>query len=717
MGIFGGKSDKDKDKDKKNKKKKEEGPQLPKIPSPKRSSLFIPRKKKVRIDIDSREYKIFRQKETVKLGWYERLCRLSAKILTMKASDGMKKDLEQAIAFTSMRITPDNVMSLMVMTIIFFAAMTPAVIVLSIVPIYLAILLPLMGVGLAYYFMKYPTNYVKKLRIQASSQVVLAILYMVISMRISPNLERALSFSASNVSGPLAWDMRRLLWDIEMRKYYSAADAMTDYIAKWKSENEEFSEALRLIRESETHSPQRATVILDQALEVILDGTKVRMKHYAQDLQLPVTIIHMMGILLPVMGTIMAPLAAVFLSDLVGPIHFIIGYNIALPIMLLWFINTTLGKRPMTFSQIELKNHPGIPKKGCFLAGKSNIPVMPIAIIVLIAMVAFPIFYFYQNPELIFLELTKTMTGAKAQHGPITLMLSGLIILGIAFSFGIYFILTNYQKASIKDGIQKTESEFELALFQLGNRISGGTPTEVAIGKSVDDMKDLEIANLFRITLRNIQTLGMTFSQALFDRKYGAMIYYPSRLIRNVMFAVVDTAKTGIKYASESMLRIAKYMKNIRETQEYIRDLLSETVSSMTFQAYFLSPMITGLIVSMADIITNVLTTLGCYLDTMDMGSAMGLESFTETFNMKPSTSPEVFQLIIGFYIIQVLFILGIFLTKISKGDDSVSQWLLIGKMLILGTSIYFIVAIISSFMFADLIGGALAGLGFDGTC
>lgn len=700
MGLFGGKKEKEKDKDKK-KKKKEEGPPLPSFPEQKR--LFIPRRR-IKINVASREYKMFRERDVKKLSWYERLCQLSGKILDVNASGKTKTDLEQAIAFTSMKITPNNVMSLMVMTIIFFAALTPVVIVLNLAEIYFALLIPLMGIGLAYYFLKYPMNYVKKLRIEASSQVVLAVLYMVISMRISPNLERALSFSAANVSGPLAWDMRRLLWDIQMRKYYSASDAMTDYIAKWKPENEEFSEALRLIRDSETHTPQRASVILDQSLEVILDGTKTRMKHYAQELQLPVTVIHMMGILLPVMGTIMAPLAAVFLSDIVGPLHFILGYNVALPLMILWFINNTLGKRPMTLSQVDLKNHPSIPKNGCFMAGKSNIPVLPIAILILVAMTLFPIYYFYQHPELI-------LTGDKGDHSPFTLMLSGLIILGIACSMGIYFILTNYQKAAIQDNIQKTESEFELALFQLGNRISGGTPTEVAIAKSIDDMKDLEISNLFRITLRNIQNLGMTFSEALFDRNYGALLFYPSKLIRNVMYAVVDTARTGIKYASESMLRIARYMKNIRETQEYIRELLSETVSSMTFQAYFLSPMITGLIVSMADVITNVLSTLGEYLERMQFGQAMGLESFADAFNMKPSTSPEVFQMIIGVYIIQVLIILGIFLTKISKGDDKVAQWFLIGRMLIIGTFVYFAVAIVSSSMFADLIGEALSGL------
>ena len=72
MGLFGGKNDKDKEK-----KKEQPLPQLPSIPQQKR--LFIP-KRRINIDVASREYKIFRQRDIKMLSWYERLCRLSAKI-------------------------------------------------------------------------------------------------------------------------------------------------------------------------------------------------------------------------------------------------------------------------------------------------------------------------------------------------------------------------------------------------------------------------------------------------------------------------------------------------------------------------------------------------------------------------------------------------------------------------------------------------------------
>lgn len=688
--------------------------------------IYIPKERK-KLVLTTREYRLFRGSGKGGLNWYEKLARGSEKLIKMSPDKKSREALESAIGFTGLQITPESVMSLFLVTIIMFIAVSIPLIITGFVPIIGGIMLMALGLLVAYYFLKYPISILKEMRMKASSQVVLAVLYMVVSMRISPNLERAFRFAAANVSGPLALDMRRLIWDMEMRKYYSADDAMSSYIEKWKPENEEFSEAMRLIRNSEKHIPERAKVVLDQALEVILDGTKTRMKHYAQDLKLPVMVIHMMGIVLPILGTIMAPLAAVFMADMVQPIHFILGYNIILPIVIIWFINNTLKKRPVTFSQVDISKHPDIPRKGCFRLKGRSIPALPFALMVMLAIVIPISLFFFQNSHTI-IPINETVTEIGPGMGKgecilfsnvvdncsiISLSLSILMIMGIGFGLGIYFILSNMQKNRVQGDVQKTEGEFELALFQLGNEIKGGTPIEVAIERSIQNVKDLKIAGLFRLTLRNMRSLGMTFENALFDRKWGSLKYYPSRLIKNVMYTVVDTSKRGVTYAAESMLRIARYLKSVRETQEYIRDMLSDTVSSMKFQAYFLTPLITGLIVSMAHVIVSVLTKLGEYLDGLGLSQSAGLPDMSMAFgNMQSSTSPEVFQLIVGVYLIEVIIILGMFLSRISKGEDKVSQWYSVGKLLILGIVIYFIVALASISMFAELIEGALAGLG-----
>jgi len=203
----------------------------------------------------------------------------------------------------------------------------------------------------------------------------------------------------------------------------------------------------------------------------------------------------------------------------------------------------------------------------------------------------------------------------------------------------------------------------------------------------------------------------MTLEDAFFHKTYGAIRRYPSKLIRNIMYAVVDTSKKGVGYTSESMMTISKYMKNVRETQDYIREILSDTTSSMKFQAYMLTPIITGLIISMSQIITQVLSTLGQKLASSGMvGGAGPLGDVGGNLfgDVDKAIPPAIFQLIVGIYLIEVIVILAIFLTKISHGENKVVQWMLAGKMLIIGLVMYTIVALISSTMFVGMIGNAL---------
>jgi hypothetical protein len=359
-------------------------------------------------------------------------------------------------------------------------------------------------------------------------------------------------------------------------------------------------------------------------------------------------------------------------------------------------------------------NPPDLPPRGNFLIKRGDkkliIPVLPIAIAIGLLFILPSVYFFAENPGILF---PSEGMEVEFQHSPFSLAMSCFLILGVGFSLASYLLLSNYQRFRIQNDVLKTEGEFEMALFQLGNRISGGTPTELALEKSIDDVKDLSIAGLFIMTLRNIRNLGMTFREALFHPKWGSVAYYPSRLIKNIMYMIVDIAKKGVKYAAEGMLTVSRYLRNIRETQEYLRDLLQESVSSMTFQAYMLTPLVTGLIVSMAQIIIKVLTILTRQLAELSMGAEIPVDIggglFGETGT---SVSPEIFQLIIGIYLIEVIFILALFITKISQGENRTAQWYMTGKMLIVSLSVYFLVAMGASLMFGEMITEAVSSIG-----
>ncbi len=704
MGLFGG-------------KKKE---QQPYMPSP---AATVPGAGR-RIDIASRDYKLFRRRIEERLSWYEILSQFSGKLLSISFDQKTTRELQAAIDFTGLRIKPNAPTSLLILSTVFFSFAGLFLFALGLLGNMFGVLVTvILGAGFGYYLMRYPISLMKAMRIQASSQVVLAVLYMVVSMRISPNVERALRFTSSNISGALAWDMRRLLWDIEMGKYYSANEALIDYIAKWKPENEEFSESLRLILDSQRQVPEKSQKTLDEALRVVLEGTRDRMKHYAQDLQMPVTMIHMMGVVLPILGSVMAPMAAVFMADSVTPLHFFIGYDVALPIILIWFINNTLSKRPVTFSKVDVSRHPSLPPKGSFMVklGKSRItiPVLPLALLVGLLIMLPSIIYFVEHSEYLIVPMdvdpeTGIATPAELEEPDpdplLSLVMSLLFIIGLGAGIAVYFLLSNIQRIRVQDSVYKMESEFELALFQLGNRISGGTPLEIAVEKATEDVKDLEISNLFNITLRNMRTFGMTFENALTNPQSGALRYYPSRLIRNVMRTITDTAKKGVQFASESMLTVSKYLKSVRETQEYMRGILSETTSSMQFQGYAMAPLVSGLIVAMSQVIIQVLGFLGGRLNAVGFEDTFGINA-AEILGSSSSITSTMFQLIVGIYLIEVIIILAMFVTKVNRGDDTTTQWYSAGKTIIVALIIYSLVAVGSSMMFGDMIQNAMSTL------
>ena len=79
-----------------------------------------------------------------------------------------------------------------------------------------------------------------KWRLKASNQMVLCILYIVMYMRHTSNLEHAVKFASDHVGNPLALDLKKVFWDIETGKYSNIKESLDSYLAKWRLYNLEF---------------------------------------------------------------------------------------------------------------------------------------------------------------------------------------------------------------------------------------------------------------------------------------------------------------------------------------------------------------------------------------------------------------------------------------------------------------------------------------------
>ena len=636
-------------------------------------------------EIISREYRIYKEEEeftSLPRTLYEKSCRISAAIINIKPDAKTAKKLEEVIEFSHLKITPIGVASL---TIIFSLLTTIPTILLMMLTFFTPIsILPfgygmlVMGMSLFFvvYIYNYPFHLKSKYESEVSSEIVTMILYMAMYMRNNPNLEGAVKFASENLSGSIGMELKKMLWDVEVGNYVSMQEALLSYTEKW-AKKREFVEAVELLITSMKQVGDKRITLLDETVNIVLEGNRERAKHYNQKLKLPVMVVHALGVILPVMGLVMFPIVSVFLG--VETAVLFVLYDILLPMILYFVIIHISEMRPSTFSKIDVSENPDVPPQGKVKIGSRVVSAWPIGLIFGISISGFGIWLRQFESEGIISAL--------------------IILLGISVGISLYYILLSKKRMEVRDSTRKIEGEFAEALFQLGNQISSGAPIEISIQNSMERIKNLEIRKLFDKALNNIKSLGMTFQQAFFDKDFGAIRLYPSRLIKNIMKTVVESSKKGVDVASNAMLSVSRYLKGLHSTQEDVREELSETSNSLKFQLYFLSPMISGIVVTLAIIIIRILKSL-----SQTVGDLQGIQiPFIMQFS-NINVTPFQFIMVVGIYIIETCIIISLFINNIENGDDEIGRMHTTGYSLLVGFVMFTVFTLATLMVFGPLI-------------
>ena len=270
----------------------------------------------------------------------------------------------------------------------------------------------------------------------------------------------------------------------------------------------------------------------------------------------------------------------------------------------------------------------------------------------------------------------------------------------IGIPIGLYFRLRSKNVIKIRERSKKLEAEFASALFQLGNRLGDGLPAEVSFGKVADVMKDTVSGSFFSLVNSNIRRLGMSVKDAIFNPKTGAIIHFPSKVIESSMKVLVQSIKKGPTIAAQALMNIARYIKEIHKVNERLKDLMADIISSMQSQIKFLSPTIAGIVIGITSMVTTILGKLSAQLNQLSAGgegtpTGMGMiELFGDgipTFH---------FQIIVGIYIVQIVYILTILSNGIENGADSLAEKYSLGQNLVRSTAMYCGVAAVIMILF-----------------
>ncbi len=600
------------------------------------------------------------------------------------------------------------------------------------------LLMMIMAIFLYYYFFSMPARLALRWKLKASSQMVPAILYTVIYMKHTSNMERAVNFVSQHVEAPLSLDFRKILWDVETGKFSSVKDSLDAYLEFWRDSNMEFVESFHLI-ESSLYEPNdaRRIQILERALRVILDGVYEKMLKYTHTIKAPLTNLYMLGITLPTLGLPLLTLASTMLNGLLQSIHIFVLFDVIVPFFVFYLTIQVMLKRPGGYGETTLlERNPDyykyISKRPYYIAALICIPFFLIGAIPFIVGYTpllewigltipgkvFDISYKsmglgIEGNFFDFIEISKGVY--KGPFGLGAVLLSLFIPLSIALFFAIAYKMKTKDLIKARDSTKDLEDEFNSSLFTLGNRLGDGIPAEIAFSKVADSLKGQRTADFFKIVNNNIQTMGMGIEDAIFNPRRGALIYYPSMLIATSMRILVESVKKGLNVAAESLMSISEYVRNIQKINERLRDLLADVVSDMKSNMTFLAPLLAGIVVGLSAMITGILSQLNGLMNQYGSDGVPGMggniKQVLDLLKVEDMIPPYFLQITVGIYIIEVIFILTQTLVAIDSGEDKLKRTHEIGKNLLRGAMLYLAVAVIATLALYGLASVALGGI------
>ncbi len=641
----------------------------------------------------SQAYEQFKAEQTTAITTiYERAANFAGKILKLKVKDTEREKLERYIQMTHMQIQPESVNALALLSTIPFL-IAALVVFLTTSSIFFTALLAGSAIFSLFYLANTPKHIYNSWRARASDQLMLAVLYIVIHMKRDSNLERAILFVANQTAPPLSLDFMKILWDFETKKYSTVQESLDVYLETWKESEPSFVDAMHLVESSLVQpNAEQARKTLDKANDVISQGIQDNMTHFAHNLKNPVQMIHMLGIVLPLLMLVMLPMIGAFLADTINSTHLITIYNVVLPIFVFIQAKSILAVRPGGASVQNKRLIEVAPKTGAkpliFAAAIFAIITIP-AILVLSSIIT-----------------SGNWDTVKFENSVFYLTLAIIFAAGLAAY--VYYHFKNREVIQLKSKIGEIEDQFSSAIFQLGNRIGENIPAEAAFGHVAENMKGSEISKFFEVVDSNIRQGGMTLEDAIFDEKNGASRLYPSELMDSIMKLLLEAVKKSPKVAAESMTSLSKYLQKMHQVKERMTDLLSDTLSSMRMQASFLAPLVSALVVSLSVLITRVLTNLTSQLDTLQtsgtgdagLGFGTGLASI---FKVESAMPPYLLQLMVGFYIIQVVFLLSYALSGIVKGPGKIDFEWTFSQNILRSTLLYCGLTLVGTIIFSSL--------------
>jgi len=165
----------------------------------------------------------------------------------------------------------------------------------------------------------------------------------------------------------------------------------------------------------------------------------------------------------------------------------------------------------------------------------------------------------------------------------------------------------------------------------------------------------------------------------------------------------VEGIQKSQRAVSTSIIRIADHLKELQEVEHKIKDTLYSLTSTLRGTSAIFAPLIAGVTLAITKLISNILHSLAGKIPTETMSGSSVLSTVADSFTIE-NVRPEYFVLVIGIYVIELVFLLTRFTNGIDEGDDKATYMYSLGKMMPTAVAVLTFTVILGQMLFSSIV-------------
>lgn len=606
---------------------------------------------------------------------YERIIKILSRFeLINEKTKGVSEEFKISLKILNLDLEVDEIIraekNILILSLVSLITLTISCVLVGLNPFIPLLLTASVPLASAHLTSEYPKIKAKRKVLDSLSTAPEVISILAASLKQNPNLEEAISFLTKEKEGLIVKDFEKALKKCWMGEAENLEEQLPEIGYKWGKYLPGFKRSLYLIRSalSEQRKEKRDR-LLDKGIERTLNSVSREVEEFASKLSTPTMILFSFGTVVPLAFISLFPIIT-FIGQSLTSLQISMGLVLTL-IGTYFYSNNILQKRPIAFPPPEIP-----AKEKVELLGR-ELNIRPIFYSIAIAFLISVPGIFFLIGKLPLFAFTGVVYDLLEKINTLTIVWGG----GIGFS--IFYFTKYHELSKAREQVKRLEETILDGLYQLANKIDLNKSIESSIKEISEMMERTATGELFKEIsdkLRSGKSLEESIKASLSKMK--------SRTTRSLFNFFLKAYQKGSKSATQALFTITNYFERVKETEENIRNRLRKSLSMMEISAVFLIPMVTGLTVTLQELLQSGIEKMKGEISTNNILS-IDLLKFQ-------GMDPSLLQLILGFYMLAITYLLIRYCVYIRNGEDKIKLGFEISKKMPMALIVFSVTLFIS---------------------